>query len=447
MARWKFRDFNELPHALQLRLNRSYPKSNRYINQFPQRKLGIVAKFISFVAGAVALSLTFFSIFDDDFLLSFHITPGRSVIWYLGIFGMIWTAARSFVPDPHLVFDPDMLLMDVVDETHYLPAEWKLHGLHSDLVRREFSALFEYRVVLFLQELLSVVFAPFILWFSLPKSAFRMVDFFREFTVHVDGVGWLCSFAVFDFQNFNAMRGIRPNVASKLPQNAMAATEDKLASSMVTFKKNFPEWEPMNPTNSIHLQELIERDALLEQERQWRRMRLAGVQTGEVDMQRSAYSTAMAHSEGSTHSFMTKQPQPQPSLAGLDLATKRQSASSSVRGPTVLEGGSIPYVPYGLFSQTQGTSPMMQSARMHGYNGRVQDAVFLSDSHYVPPPMPVDEEEMVAAAPLTMRPHSQSQPTPPRSKSGSMESFPLRQEPRHFNGPAFLDKGKQPANS
>lgn len=52
----------------------------------------------------------------------------------------------------------------------------------------------------FLQELLSVLLTPFILILSLPRSAAAIVDFFREFTVHVDGIGYVCSFAVFDFK-------------------------------------------------------------------------------------------------------------------------------------------------------------------------------------------------------------------------------------------------------
>jgi autophagy-related protein 9 len=52
------------------------------------------------------------------------------------------------------------------------------------------------KISLFLQELLSVLITPLVLWYSLPKCAGPVVDFFREFTVHVDGLGYVCSFAV-----------------------------------------------------------------------------------------------------------------------------------------------------------------------------------------------------------------------------------------------------------
>ena len=56
------------------------------------------------------------------------------------------------------------------------------------------------KIVIYAQELLSVVLTPFVLWFSLPDCAPAIVDFFREFTIHVDSLGYVCSFAVFDFQ-------------------------------------------------------------------------------------------------------------------------------------------------------------------------------------------------------------------------------------------------------
>lgn len=85
---------------------------------------------------------------------------------------------------------------------------------------------------------MSVIFTPFILWKSLPTSAPSIIDFFREvsrerdrykvagiptfslllllllhqFTVHVDELGYVCSFAIFDFRrhgnaNFGAPEG------------------------------------------------------------------------------------------------------------------------------------------------------------------------------------------------------------------------------------------------
>ena len=198
-AEWKFREFNELWHLFQRRINMSYPFASRYIDQFPKDKTVQLSRFVAFVTGALASVLALASVIDPELFLGFQITPERTVLFYLGVFGTVWAVARGAVPEENLVFDPEYALSNVTEYTHYLPAQWR-GRMHSDDVRKEFAQLYQMKVVIFLEELLSIIFTPFILWISLPQCSDRIVDFFREFTLHVDGLGYVCSFAVFDFK-------------------------------------------------------------------------------------------------------------------------------------------------------------------------------------------------------------------------------------------------------
>lgn len=156
-------------------------------------------RFIAFIAGSFAAVLLLASLVDPDLFLNFEITPHRTVLFYIGIFATILAVSRSMIPDAHNVFDPEILMREVIRHTHYMPAEWK-DSLHSVKVHAEFGQLFAMKAMIFVQEILSVVLTPLVLWFSLPDCAPAITDFFREFTVHVDGLGYVCSFAVFDFK-------------------------------------------------------------------------------------------------------------------------------------------------------------------------------------------------------------------------------------------------------
>ncbi len=199
LAEWKFREFNELWHLFRRRTNMSYPFASRYIDQFPKDKTVQLSRFVAFIAGALASVLALASVIDPELLLGFEITHERNVLFYLGVFGTIWAVARGAVPEENLVFDPEFALTNVIEYTHYLPSHWR-GRLHSDEVRTEFALLYQMKVIIFLEEILSIIFTPFILWFSLPKCSDPLVDFFREFTLHIDGLGYVCSFAVFDFK-------------------------------------------------------------------------------------------------------------------------------------------------------------------------------------------------------------------------------------------------------
>ena len=181
------------------------------------------------------------SVIDPELFLGFEITPERTVLFYLGVFGTIWAVARGVLPEETLVFDPEHALNDVIEYTHYRPATWQ-GRLHSDDVRREFSALYQMKIVIFLEELLSLIFTPFILWFSLPRCSDRLVDFFREFTVHVDGLGYVCSFAVFDFQR-GPDRAVaerpRARPATRLREDYYSTKDGKMLASYFGFLDNY----------------------------------------------------------------------------------------------------------------------------------------------------------------------------------------------------------------
>jgi autophagy-related protein 9 len=240
LAKWKFREFNELPHLFEKRINMSYPFASRYVEQFPKIKMVHVFRFVSFVAGAIVSVLALASVLDPDLFLGFEITSERTVIFYLGVFGTIWAVAHGAIPEENMVFDPEYALRNVIEYTHYMPSQWK-DRLHSDEVKREFSELYQMKIVIFLEEVISIIFTPFVLWLSLPQCSDRIIDFFREFTIHVDGLGYVCSFAVFDFKKGigNTLQQGSGNTGEGLRDDYYSTKHGKMAASYYGFIDNY----------------------------------------------------------------------------------------------------------------------------------------------------------------------------------------------------------------
>ncbi|KZT70066.1 APG9-domain-containing protein [Daedalea quercina L-15889] len=253
-AQWKFREFNELPHLFKRRLNESYPSATMYIGQFPNEKLTLIVRFVAFIAGSFAAVLLLASVIDPDLFLHFEITPHRTVLFYITVFGSILAVARGMIPEETRVFDPELLMTDVIQYTHYMPNEWKSQ-LHSKKVHEEFGELFAMKVMIFAHELLSVILTPFVLWYSLPPCAPAIVDFFREFTVHIDGLGYVCSFAVFDFQRHG---NIKFGAPTQVQDERLMSKEGKMEKSFLNFKAAHPEWTPADPTGSLYLSRIAD---------------------------------------------------------------------------------------------------------------------------------------------------------------------------------------------
>ncbi|KAK3710946.1 autophagy protein atg9 [Vermiconidia calcicola] len=248
-AEWKIREFNELEHLFQRRLRQAYPFANDYLKQFPKDKTDQLCRFVALVSGALAAVLTLLTLWDSELFLGFDITPGRTTVFWLGITIGIFGVAHGSLPDENEVHDPVLHLKEVLMFTHYMPAHWK-NRLHSNEVRSEFSAMYQMKILIFVEEILSLIVAPWILLRNANTRSERIIDFFREQTVHVDGIGHQCNFAVFGFKkDLNAEDPTAVlNEPDGLRDDYYGLKDDKMAASVQNFMQYYSHYNHRKDT-------------------------------------------------------------------------------------------------------------------------------------------------------------------------------------------------------
>lgn len=230
LARWTFREFNELDHCLKHRLDASYKHAVDYLKQFPASPtLLVVAKVVSYVAGSFAIVLLGTVLLHETILQASVL--GHELGWYVAVFGTVSVVSRSLITEDFQDSSPEAAMRNVVEHTHYMPSHWREQE-SSERVRSEFHKLFQYRAVEFLEEMASIFTTPFILYFLLPQCVDDVLRFVQDFTIHIDGVGHVCSLSVFDAATAAA--------ASASP----SAAHDKMERSFVSFRRNYPGWLP-----------------------------------------------------------------------------------------------------------------------------------------------------------------------------------------------------------
>lgn len=243
-ALWKFREFNELQHIFDRRMKLCLPKADDYVKQFPDAITNHVAKFISFIAGSFAAVLAFFSLIDPELFLGFEITKDRTALFYIGLFASIAAIFRSLITETGVVASPEASLREVCKHTHYMPENWK-GRLHTSAVKKEFLELYDFAIINFAREILSVIVTPVILCFSLPRSAEKTIKFLRDFSVHVDDLGYVCSYALFEFSRSGHVKQSPEPVANHGDSN-----EDKMGKSYYNFLATHKNWTPSDLQHS-----------------------------------------------------------------------------------------------------------------------------------------------------------------------------------------------------
>ncbi|XP_069585342.1 autophagy-related protein 9B [Ranitomeya imitator] len=253
-GRLYLRHFNELTHELQARMSRGYKPATKYMNSFASPLLAIAAKNLGFFAGSLLAVLIALTVYDEDVLTVQHILTAITVL------GVLVTIARSFIPDEHMVWCPEQLLQCVLAHIHYMPDHWQGHA-HKLETRDELAQLFQYKAVFILEELLSPIITPFILIFTLRPKSLEIIDFFRNFSVEVVGVGDICSFAQMDIRKHG-----NPQWMSEGQTQASVyqqAENGKTELSLMHFAITNPRWHPPLESSMFigHVKEKVQQDA------------------------------------------------------------------------------------------------------------------------------------------------------------------------------------------
>ncbi|GLD91769.1 hypothetical protein PINS_up000302 [Pythium insidiosum] len=293
-ALWKFREYNELPHAFEARLARSYPLAEKYLAMFPAGLTAVVAGGVAFCASSLMAVLIAVSLMEESILLETTLW-NRQLLWYLTVATGVFALARSFSTQssPFLVNgDCEEAMRQLATETHYFPKEW--HGQsHSYDVRDALLTLFPFKAVLFAEEVVSVLMAPYILCVSLPNCTRELVLFIRSHTLTIPNVGAVCRFAEFDFKKYT--------------------NDPKMESSFINFKQNHPTW-----VGAEEGEALVQRLHTLKEEEMEKSMRLGdsmvygsqGLSMSQQLMSSQAIHTALAGGFGTPGGgFMLPLPQ------------------------------------------------------------------------------------------------------------------------------------------
>ncbi|XP_066254777.1 autophagy-related protein 9A isoform X1 [Euwallacea similis] len=239
-----FRHFNELDHELHSRLTRAYKPATKYMASFCSPHVVILAQHVTFICSSVLTVFICLSFLDNEILY------WEQVLTMLAILTGVIGIGRSLVPDETLIWCPEQLLEAVVLHTHYLPGVWQGYA-HTSRVRACFQQLFQYRFAALIEEFLSPILVPYFLIRYVYPRTLDFVDFFRNFTVSVVGVGDVCSFAQMDIKKHGnpdwhtEQEEDESGDRSRMMTDQYTQAEDgKVELSLMHFTVTNPNWQP-----------------------------------------------------------------------------------------------------------------------------------------------------------------------------------------------------------
>ena len=122
LARWRLREFNEMPHFVEQRLNASMEAATKYVDQFPSYSIAHVANLISYIVGSLTALVLLLALVDDSLLE--EQLMGHNLVWWGAVLTVFLRVSRGLAPNEE-AFDPEGAMAEVTKHTHYLPRHWR----------------------------------------------------------------------------------------------------------------------------------------------------------------------------------------------------------------------------------------------------------------------------------------------------------------------------------
>lgn len=202
-------------------------------------------RFAIFTFGGFGVFLGMLAIWDEDVIQVEH------VLLIITVLIGIAAAAHACIPDENLIWCPEQLMKNILCHAHYLKPEWRGFA-HTSKVLREFEDFFQLKAFYFINEIFSPFLTFFVLMFGLRPRSTEIVDFLRNFTVSVIGVGDVCSFAQMEIRKhgnpeWQVLNSHEEVASPTVETNQYTQGENgKTELSLVHFALTNPNWRMSN---------------------------------------------------------------------------------------------------------------------------------------------------------------------------------------------------------
>lgn len=211
LAKWKFKQYNELPHVFYERMRIAAAYGNQYLDQFPNL-FSQVFKLVAFMMSTFIVFILFLTWWNDRILFI------DSVLRFMSIASAVLIVSKTLAKKTY-IFYPQAKLKKVAKYVHYIPKRWQ-GTAQSSKTRSKFTKLFELRLFSIFKEIASIIVNPLILGFYFPSRVERILDFIQHHTVNHPQLGPCCGFSVFEFEkdedtNIDLNQGLTVNPAGE----------------------------------------------------------------------------------------------------------------------------------------------------------------------------------------------------------------------------------------
>ena len=190
LARWKFRNYNELNHEFNERLIKSQKPSGEYSSMFSNKIRETFCYFFLFILSSLFVTMILFSIINEKLLVNLYIIENKQMFWFMGVIGSIIAILRSNTAK-NIDCYPQEKMKEIKNIINSVPEEW------LDVKKSQFFTFNKNKLIIISYDFLYTINAPFDLFYLYIDRNY-IFDFLNNITTNSAEYGHINKFALFD---------------------------------------------------------------------------------------------------------------------------------------------------------------------------------------------------------------------------------------------------------
>lgn len=196
LAKWKFRNYNELYHEFRDKFIKSQKPCNEYSSLFPNRIIQTFSKFFLFVFSSIFLILIFFSIINEHILLQLYIFKNKQVLWFIGIIASLIAILKNINRETVHCY-PKEKIKEIKQQINCIPDYWLEKDIDTKTLNKDFFNLYQLQIIIIFKDIFDTLFIPFKL-FKISFNIKNIIIYLESITTNNPKYGHINKFALFD---------------------------------------------------------------------------------------------------------------------------------------------------------------------------------------------------------------------------------------------------------
>jgi autophagy-related protein 9 len=242
-----FRNYNELQHHYENRINNSYIHTEKFLCCFRERLISNISKFFTLIFGSFLLVIFILSTIDNRLLTDLKVL-GKSFVWVGFVVSVLLSIfsekqqnhEENYIENVEL---KENLLKQITASVINIPDTWKKDHNFSSLFKR-ISIDYKFSLQTMMKELLSIILFPFI-GLRVIYRASDIIKFFRINSRKVEGLGTICAYSYFDLSAYKALK------EKDMSYNEVTFNDRKFINSYLLYDKMYKEHGNVDDTGSV----------------------------------------------------------------------------------------------------------------------------------------------------------------------------------------------------